>query len=132
MKTKRIYLGFGMFVVAALIWQFYPEASLSETVAHAKEEGPESPDAKLDPGSKSAVASSLADRKEIRGKGTLLLRILGPEGKPVPGSVYWTTSPQPPATSSLMAPEHGYPLPGSGVMQCPPRRKSGTVYRLID
>lgn len=112
-------MALGLLVVAALIWQFYPEASPSGTLARTREEGRASPGVDREPASERGETQPLTARTRIRGKGNLLLRILGPEGNPVSGNVYWATSPQAPVTSSLMAPEHGYPLPGSGVMQQP-------------
>ena len=49
------------------------------------------------------------------GRSHLLLTIQSKEGKKLSGKVYWVEKKGPPVTSSMLAPEYGFPLPKNGV-----------------
>ncbi|GEM_PF-4694710 len=82
-----------------------------ETASAKGFEAPEERPRSLRPGGKEHR------KKRVSKKGRIRVRILAPEGAKVKGRVYWSTSLTAPIASSMMAPEHGFPLAKKGEMQ---------------
>ncbi|HHI81070.1 MAG TPA: hypothetical protein ENK02_13975 [Planctomycetes bacterium] len=76
---------------------------------------------KSEEGEKGVAGSRVLRKATPSSVSRLRVRILGKDlgkkGEKPAGKVYWTTSPKAPVASSMMAPEHGFPLAKKGEFQ---------------
>ena len=117
MNRTYAFVGVAAIALAVAAWMITWPDPVQVAHANTSEDGMARVDHATDSGPNGVAIEGGSSRQAVKGPGKLKVFILGADSQPSPGKIYWLTSPTAPATSCLMAPEHGYPLPSSGVQQ---------------